>query len=264
MVNNKSTYLLLLLSFFSWCTIAQTQIGEASFYADFFEGRLTASGETFSQKLKTAAHKSLPFGTYVKVTNLRNKKVVQVIINDRGPFVKGRIIDLTRAMAKKLGFIHQGVTPVEVTIITQKGNPPISQLGIHKQEFEAYFEKQKAAIEKRKKEAIKNFKKKALDIKTSTKIVDSLNLKKKIAEEKLGIQIVVFSEKEKAFEVAKEFLFEAQKTVMVKAKTVNQKELFAVLITDFKSREEVEAFQQSIKEKYPDSFIVDLNKIENP
>lgn len=264
MANNKSTYLLWLLCFFSGCIFAQTETGKASFYADFFEGRLTASGEIYSQKLETAAHKNLPFGTYVKVINLRNKKVVQVIINDRGPYVKDRIIDLTRAMAKRLGFIHQGVTPVEITIITRKGNPPISQLGIHKKEYEAFFEKQKAALVKRKKEALKHFKKKEIDLKTTTEVIDSLKIKKKVDEEKLALQIGVFSEKERAVEIANEFLFNAQKSVLIKNKTVGEQKLFAVFITDFNSKAEIEIFQHQIKEKYPDNFIVDLYKIEHP
>ena len=94
------------------------QTGLASFYADKFEGRLTASGEKFRQNKLTAAHKTLPFGTLVRVKNLENGKEVTVRINDRGPFVEGRIIDLSKSAARKLDFIQQGVVRVELVAIS--------------------------------------------------------------------------------------------------------------------------------------------------
>ena len=83
---------------------AQVQSGKASFYADKFEGTTTASGEKYRHNRLTAAHKTLPFGTKVRVTNLANSKTVEVVINDRGPYVEGRIIDLSRGAAEELGF----------------------------------------------------------------------------------------------------------------------------------------------------------------
>lgn len=91
--------------------------GNASFYHDKFEGLATANGEVFSQKLLTAAHKTLPFGTFVKVTRVSNGKSVIVRINDRGPFAEGRIIDLSRAAAEKLELINAGVAEVVIEII---------------------------------------------------------------------------------------------------------------------------------------------------
>lgn len=95
------------------------EMGKASFYADKFQSRKTASGERFDQRAKTAAHRRLPFGTKVKVTNKRNKKSVIVTINDRGPFVKGRIIDLSRSAFKRIGKIGKGLLDVELQIIDQ-------------------------------------------------------------------------------------------------------------------------------------------------
>jgi rare lipoprotein A len=91
-----------------------TEMGEASFYSDKYDGRPTSSGETFRQKSLTAAHKELSFGTLVKVTNLSNNKSVIVKINDRGPFVKGRIIDLSRSAAEKIDMINAGVIKVKI------------------------------------------------------------------------------------------------------------------------------------------------------
>jgi len=90
------------------------QIGRASFYHSLFDGRTTASGATFDSRLLTAAHRTLRFGTRVRVTNLVNLKSVIVTINDRGPYVPGRIIDLSHYAAAKLGFVQKGVTRVRV------------------------------------------------------------------------------------------------------------------------------------------------------
>ena len=90
--------------------------GKASFYADKFEGKRTANGEIYHHKNFTAAHKSLPFGTWIKVINLTNKKSVIVRINDRGPFIKGRIIDLSKSAIKEIGNINQGVFSVSIQV----------------------------------------------------------------------------------------------------------------------------------------------------
>ncbi|WP_103221477.1 septal ring lytic transglycosylase RlpA family protein [Roseibium marinum] len=88
------------------------QCGKASWYK---LGGVTASGERADPSGLTAAHRTLPFGTLVRVTNLANGKAVTVRINDRGPFAKSRVIDVTRAAAKELGFIRRGVTRVQVS-----------------------------------------------------------------------------------------------------------------------------------------------------
>ena len=95
------------------------ETGKASFYADKFQARRTASGDLFDQQAKTAAHKQLPFGTKVKVTNKRNKKSVIVTINDRGPFVDDRIIDLSSSAFRRIGNTKHGILDVKLQIIDQ-------------------------------------------------------------------------------------------------------------------------------------------------
>ena len=97
--------------------IGYTQSGKASFYAMKFRFRKTASGERFNQFSYTAAHKKLPFGTKVKVTNVKNNTTVIVKINDRGPFVKGRIIDLSRSAFDAIGNLDSGVINVKIEVI---------------------------------------------------------------------------------------------------------------------------------------------------
>ncbi len=88
--------------------------GTASYYASAFQGKTTANGETFNMRKFTAAHRSLPFGTIVRVTNLNNGKMVFVTINDRGPYVKNRIIDLSKAAAKQLDLVDRGIARVRI------------------------------------------------------------------------------------------------------------------------------------------------------
>ncbi|WP_165664625.1 septal ring lytic transglycosylase RlpA family protein [Metapseudomonas otitidis] len=87
---------------------------EASYYGARHHGKRTASGERFDQNALTAAHRTLPFGTRVKVTNLNNDRSVVVRINDRGPHVRGRLIDLSRRAAEALDMLRSGVAPVRV------------------------------------------------------------------------------------------------------------------------------------------------------
>lgn len=96
---------------------AFTQSGKASFYADKFDGRKTASGTVYRPGKRTAAHNTLPFGTVVRVTNPRNHRSVKVTVTDRGPHAKGRIIDLSKKAARKIGIIDAGVAPVELKVV---------------------------------------------------------------------------------------------------------------------------------------------------
>jgi len=97
--------------------IGYTETGKASYYAMKFQCRKTASGERFNQFAMTAAHKTLPFGTMLRVTNLENGKSVQVKVNDRGPFIRGRIIDLTRAAFARIGDTKKGLLPVTISTL---------------------------------------------------------------------------------------------------------------------------------------------------
>ena len=129
--NTKNHFLLILiLATLSACSQTRTstntnypttnyETGKASYYADKYQGRQTANGERFNQNARTAAHKTLAFGTWVKVTNIRNGKSVVVRINDRGPFIKGRIIDLSKSAFSAIANQRLGVIKVVVEVIRQ-------------------------------------------------------------------------------------------------------------------------------------------------
>lgn len=101
----------------------------ASWYGPRFHGKLTANGEQYNQMALTAAHKSLPFGTILQVTNLKNGKSVIVRINDRGPFIEGRDLDLSKGTALNLGMIGRGVIKVKVSeVLLNSDTNPINTL----------------------------------------------------------------------------------------------------------------------------------------
>ena len=97
------------------------EVGMASYYGDKHQGRRTANGERFDMHALTAAHRTLPFGTRVEVTNLENGRSVVVRINDRGPFVEGRVIDLSQAAARELRFLGRGTTRVRLKVLGAGG-----------------------------------------------------------------------------------------------------------------------------------------------
>lgn len=106
-----------------------SQEGIASYYGHPFDGRLTANGEIYDSSLYTAAHKTLPLPSYAVVTNLKNQRKVIVKINDRGPFIGNRLIDLSVAAAKELGIVHSGLGRVKVEVLHVLPNGKISGAG---------------------------------------------------------------------------------------------------------------------------------------
>ncbi len=97
--------------------VSSQELGLASYYGHQYHGRTTANGETYDENQLTAAHRTLPFGTRVRVTNLENGKTVLLRINDRGPFVDGRIIDVSWRGAQDLDFVREGVVEAKVEVL---------------------------------------------------------------------------------------------------------------------------------------------------
>lgn len=108
------------VAFFHQAAPALAQCGKASWYAE--QGR-TASGERMRPGARTAAHRTLPFGTLVEVRNLKNGRTVVVRINDRGPFIKGRVIDLARGAASEIGLVRSGTASVRLSVLDGRGVP---------------------------------------------------------------------------------------------------------------------------------------------
>lgn len=123
---------LLVTLLFTTNVMAKTKVnqhstrGEASYYAGFHHGKKTASGERFNMHSLTAAHRTLPLGSKIKVTNLNNGKEVVVRVNDRGPYARGRVLDVSLGAAKKLDMIKTGTTKVSIQILHVGNNKYVS------------------------------------------------------------------------------------------------------------------------------------------
>lgn len=220
-----------LLFFLAVYALAQHQTGKASFYADKFEGHVTASGEKYKHSKLTAAHKTLPFGTKVKVTNLSNNKSVEVVINDRGPYADGRIIDLSKSAAEKLGFINQGLAEVQLDILDAGDGKSgmeikaIDRVSVDEREF--------------------------YDLE-----IDRLQPKG------FGVQIGTYQELVNLMRLAENLKNSYKKQVAVQVKILNGVKYYSIILGQFSTRDKADRFLASVKNKYPDAFIAEFNKIK--
>jgi len=218
-----------LVLFTTFC-FAQTQTGKASYYADKFEGHPTASGEKYKHSKLTAAHKSLPFGTLIRVTNLKNNLSVEVVVNDRGPYVEGRIVDLSKSAAEKLEFVNIGLADVKVEVIdagTGKVSDParaIDHVVVDEKEFYEFE-------------------------------IDRQNPKG------FGLQIGTYQELVNLMRLAENLKSSYQKKVIVQVKILNGVKYYSLILGQFSSREKAEDFKEEIKKKFPDTFIVEYGKL---
>ncbi len=273
----------LLLSIFCISiSFAQVQTGKASFYADSFKGHKTASGERFNPKKFTAAHRQLPFGTKVRVTNLANNKSVVVRINDRGPFVSNRIIDLSPAAAKTLGFTDKGVTDVAIKVVdkdTKITGKLISEVDVS--------EKQAAQNSPQLDTAQKAPVKKLTKLKSTavaTKVSDSLTpptaprpIKDSTASKPIvsathfykvnikkntptgyGVQIGSFSDGKNALTLAEQLSKSKYAPVTIEVKTIDQSAIYSLIIGQFDTHQKADDFKASILKKYPGCFVVNF------
>ena len=208
---------------------AQVQTGKASFYADKFEGSPTASGEKYRHSKMTAAHKTLPFGTRVRVTNLGNNKVIEVVVNDRGPYVDGRIIDLSRSAAKELDFINAGLAEVKVEVLDAgdgKGGGqvvPIDRVVVDEKE---YYDFEVTRYEPRG----------------------------------FGVQIGTYQELVNLMRLADNLKASYKKKVNVQVKIVNGVKYYSLVVGEFPTRKKATVFATDVKKKFPDAFVVQFGQ----
>jgi rare lipoprotein A len=225
----RRIFFTLCFNFFLVLTFAQVQTGKASFYADKFDGVTTASGEKYRHNKLTGAHKTLPFGTKVRVTNLANNQSVEVVINDRGPWVEGRIIDLSRSAAEKLGFMNKGLAEVKLEVIdpgdgkTSDLGRPIDNVMVEEKEFYSF------EIER-------------LDPKG------------------YGVQIGTYQELVNLMRLTENLKNSYKKKVTVQVKVLNGVKYYGLILGNFNSRAKAEQFRADILPKFPDAFIAEYNR----
>jgi rare lipoprotein A len=220
---------LLALCFCACISQAQIQIGKASFYANSFEGNRTASGDKYRANKLTAAHKTLSFGTVVKVTNLANKASVNVTINDRGPYVEGRVIDLSKAAAEKLNFFNQGIADVSIEVVDEgdgKGKTlPVRMDHVTVGEKEFYD-------------------------------FDGAKIKPK----GFGAQLGTYQELVNLLRMTDNLKNTYKKKVTVQVKVINGVKYYGVILGHFSTHDKAANFLAGTKKQFPDSYIVDYSK----
>lgn len=230
----------LLFLFFIATSFAQVQTGKASFYADKFEGRQTASGVKYRHNKPTAAHRTLPFGTKLRVTNLANNRSQIVTVNDRGPFVRGRIIDVSKSIAQKLDFISQGVTDVVIEVVGNSQTPvedvDPDQMADTAEDI-AVYEQTPAEFYN-------------IDINSAD-------------PEGFGVQIGSFQELANLFRLTDNLEKSYGSKITAQVKTVQGIKVYTLIIGNFEEREQAERFKGRISRQYPGAFIVEYAKFEN-
>jgi rare lipoprotein A len=213
-----------------FCSYAQVQTGKASFYADKFEGTPTASGEKYRHNKLTAAHKTLPFGTKVRLTNLANNQTAEVTINDRGPYSEGRIVDVSKSAAEQLGFVNQGLAEVKLEVIdagdgkTSDPVRPVDHVMVEEKEFYDF------GIER-------------------------------LTPKGFGVQVGTYQELVNLMRLADNLKNSYKKKVTVQVKVLNGVKYYGLILGQFGSRSKAEQFRAELIKKFPDAFIVEYNRI---
>jgi rare lipoprotein A len=215
---------------FATPALAQIQSGKASFYADKFEGSPTASGEKYKHSKLTAAHKSLPFGTKIKVTNTANKKSVEVVVNDRGPWVENRVVDLSKSAAEKLDFVNQGIADVEIEVLDPgdgKQSDPAKTIDHVTVEEKEFYDFEIARLKP------KGF----------------------------GVQIGTYQELVNLMRLSENLKNSYKKQVTVQVKVLNGIKYYGIILGQFSSRTKAEQFRAGLLKKFPDAFIIDYSRL---
>lgn len=198
------------------------EAGLASYYHDFFTGKTTASGEKYDPNKLTAAHKSLPIGTMIKVTNLENDKSVIVRVNDRGPYVKGRILDLSRSAAAQLGLLQSGFAKVSYTIIES------SIVQVKDTFAEELPDDRFYAVNQ---------------VDTSVKMG-------------YGVKLGSFDDPKLAFIVSKELKSKYNATAYIQTVKLMKGSLYRIFVGNYITQEEAEQLKSALKKNYPDCKVV--------
>lgn len=204
------------------------EVGWASFYHDYFNGKRTASGELYNSKKLTAAHRTLPIGTMIKVTNLSNDRSIVVRVNDRGPFVSGRMLDLSRAAAEQLGYVGAGSARVSMEVINNSvievqdtvHTAPLSDL--------MYM---------------------ITEVDTCTRL-------------QYGVKLGSFDDPKLAFTLSKELKSKYNAVAFVQNVKLVKGSLFRIYLGNFETIEEANKLRDALKKLYPESKVVSYDGLK--
>jgi rare lipoprotein A len=257
----RSTSFIILLLLFQFSVFAQNydETGGCSYYADNFQGHGTASGEKYSKDLLTAAHKTLPFNTLLRVTNLRNNKSVIVRVNDRGPYIQGRIIDISGAAAREIGMISSGVVQAHVEYVGMANADSVKQA--LQQNPVTQPEKKNdttAAGNKQADQTQKNPKAQETQ-KTKTLFYDQDY--KECRPKGFGVQVGTYVSNSNCRNAMHEYEAKYQARAFMGVDKKGKVMLFRLVMGQFKSKESAESLRALIKKDIPDCFIVSYSAL---
>ena len=255
----KLTLTALLLAVVSGAMAQITEVGVASFYADKFDGKTTASGETFSQKKLTAAHRTLPFGTVVRVTNLDNNISVDVTVNDRGPFVDKRIIDLSKAAAEKLKFVDKGTASVKVEVISLPESNAASASEMKRTSSTPAWPGSQSAVDDQPVEAQTETAPRTTQV---TEVQAPANEYYKIESTPIhpkgfGVQLASYQEAANLVKRCAEIKSLVNKDIMIQIGDKDGVKVYRIIAGPFETREKAEHFNKKLTD-FSGSFIVTL------
>ncbi len=252
--------LIVLLSFNIKAQVGFTQEGMASYYANEFEGRTTASGERFSHKKATCSHMSIPFGALVKITNLENNTTAIVRVNDRGPFVPDRIVDVSQSVAERLGMVGKGTVKVSIEVVDNNGYSiqkaePVQQS--QKPEIPVVTNQPKVE----KETAITKKTETTEKVEEKKKETELFTLKVEVSEAKgFSIQIGSYKELVNVLRIAADIQNTTKKDTKIQVTTINGEKTYRLMVGSFSSRKEAETAKEKIAKVYKDCFIVELKE----
>jgi rare lipoprotein A len=217
------------LIFCQICVFTEAQeAGVASFYHDYFTGKVTASGERYDPNKLTAAHKSLPIGTMIRVTNLENDKSVIVRINDRGPYVRNRILDLSKSAAVQLGLIQNGYARVSYSII-ESDIVQVRDTFTEQLPDDRFY------------------------------VVNVLDTSVKMG---YGVKLGSFDDPKLAFIVSKELKNKYNATAYIQTVRLIRGVLYRIFVGNYTTQEEAEQLRSLIKKNYPDCKAVSYDSFK--
>ncbi len=251
---------IILLSFNTNAQVGFTQEGMASYYANEFEGRTTASGERFSHKKATCSHMSIPFGALIKITNLENNTTAIVRVNDRGPFVPDRIVDVSQSVAERLGMIGKGTVKVRIEVVDNNGYSvqkaePVQQS--QKPEIPVVTNQPKVE----KETAITKKTETTEKVEEKKKETELFTLKVEASEAKgFSIQIGSYKELVNVLRIAADIQNTTKKETKIQVTTINGEKIYRLMVGYFSNRKEAETAKEKIAKVYKDSFIVELKE----
>lgn len=250
----------------------QEELGLASFYSDLFHGKPTASGELYDKNKLTAAHKTLPFGTSIKITRLDNGKSVVVRVNDRGPYISGRIVEISKAAAEKIGLDKDGVTRVKVEVVkdealanqtltsdnkTSTTEITIKEKGENTKETRVSL---KQTASKTKATYVKDTQNKNAPPPSSAQLYE-VSLKKEDMKG-FGVQVAAYKSEDAMFKKVEELKSQWFDKVLVSVEELKDgSKLYKVILGQFATKTEAEEYRKNLqKNKNLNGFVVDLKQ----